>query len=724
MECDISENTFYCYSKVHPLFEKIEKLKSLLNITDDSKDNFISEHAMNSLKASTSKSTTPPLSKRLQSNEVGSLTSPNANNDQGKYIGAATGSNFAKMFLNQMYVQRLDEVDHLSSLNFSINDYSSNAFISNFCAPLPPYNITKLALNNYVNFIHIYFPILNLKDLLNSLNEIYKNPKSLTYHDKYVLFMVIAIGLEKGEIDSTLSNYYNQFKPIEFYNTAKRYLNKLLSNRSISTLQELLLLMIWQLNINILKDDNGDLWYLGRYIMALAIELNLNKLPSINENISASNFELRKRLFWSTFILERSNAVKFGRGLSIRMKDVEIDFPNFVDDDLMYDTSFYSYNRTNFTPCLISVELYEIYTLLLETIYISRTKGSKPKISDEEILNYKTQIQNLIEKTLDRIEKEFHNSLFCYHELKIKTLIASIILNRPSPSFLSPDLNSLLTCKENCLECLRSFKFLISTNWRSSPSNLHDLVNISLTMVFCCWRTETNSNLLRSFSADILVIMGDIIKFFPTFAKFRNLYIVISSIIVKWFDKNASNFENSTADGEMGLAICKEKSIKNNNISSDKEMIKESVNLISGISPKTIDISTKYNNLENRQESTKGKKRSYNEADLSSPFPVNSSQFQFHLQHYPMKYSEVQNFQYPQQLDRNIEYQITSNSDNTSEKESHRDISVISNNENIPFDISTHELLKNILRQYYVQETDVVKDDISHVFDFQNFNWA
>lgn len=716
---------FYSYSKISPLLEKIEKLKSVLSTTDDSTGSSISENVVNNSSVSIGKNPTLTSSNRILSNEVGSLTSSNNNNDQGKYIGAATGSNFAKMFLNQLYIQRLDEVDHLSSLNFSINDYSNNILTSNSCAPLPPYNITKLAINNYVNFIHIYYPILNLKDLLNSLNEIYKNPKSLTHHDKYVLFMVIAIGLEKGEIDSTLSNYYNQFKPIEFYNTAKRYLDKLLSNRSISTLQELLLLMIWQLSINIFRDDNGDLWYLGRYIMALAIELNLNKLPSVNENISVSKFELRKRLFWSTFILERSNAVKFGRGLSIRKQDVEIDFPKFLNDDIMYDTSFYSYNRTNFIPCLISVELYEIYTLLLETIYISRTKGSKPKISDEDILKYKIQIQNLIGKTLSRIEKEVHNSLFCYHELKIKTLIASIILNRPSPSFLSPDLNSLLTCKENCLQCLRCFQFLINTNWRSNPSNLHDLVNISLTMVFCCWRTEINSNLLRSFSVDILVIMEDIIKFFPNFAKFKNLYIVVSSIIIKWFDKNFTKSENNTANDKRSLATVRENQVKENDSNNNENVENENVNAVSEISPvRSSNIATDDDNIKNGQQSTKGKKRSFDEADLSSPFPFNSPQFQFHLQHHPMKYSEVQNFQqYPQWYDKSIQHQITSNRDNALKKENQRDASIFSGNENM-LDISTQDLLKTVFNQYSFQENEVKKGDINHVFDFQKFNWA
>ncbi|KAG0671260.1 serine/threonine-protein kinase dbf2, partial [Pichia californica] len=608
------------------------------------------------------------------SNEVGSLTSASNNEGQGKYIGAATGSNFAKMFLNQMHIQKLDELDHLSNLDLSINDYSNVSFFSHSCATLPPYNIAKLAVNNYVNFIHIFYPILNIKDLLSSLNHIYTNPSGLDYHEKYIIFMVIAIGLEKGDLDSTLSTYYNQFKPIEFYNTAQRYLHRLLSNRTLETLQELLLLVVWMTSINIFKDDNGDLWYLGRYVMSLAIELNLHKIPSSNKYLSEYNKELRNRLFWSTYILERSNAVKFGRGLSIRKNDIQINYPKFMNDDIIDDSSFYSYNRINLVPCLISIDLYEIYTLLLETIYISRTKGSKPKISDEEIFQYKIKIQDLITKTLERIDKDVNNSLFCYHELKIKTLIASIILNRPSPSFLSPDLRSLLTCKDNCMQCLDSFKYLIHTNWRSSPSNLHDLVNISLTMIFCCWKTEVNSDLLKSFSSDIIIIMTDVIKFFPSFIKFKNLYIVVSSIIIRGFEKNQMSLgmDNTNLSENLLTKTNNNKNDNNDNGNNNNDNDNNNDNNSNTFIPnniattpqQAIDIFSdvpsplqqmkanmmmhNMNLVDTNQIPARGKnKRSYNESGLRSPAisPLTTTQIQFQMAHYPMKYSEAQNLQ-------------------------------------------------------------------------------
>lgn len=706
------QNVFYTYSTVSTLLEKIDGLNAVLGRLQPSQSAASTHSTL--VNHGLSDADNLPISIEELSNEVGSLTTSSNDDLQGKYIGAATGSNFAKMFLRQMHLQKLDELDHLSISDFATADPSVH-MLSKSCAPLPPYAIARLATNNYINYIQVYYPVLMTKSFLDLLTRMYSSPKDLTHHEKYVVFMVIALGLDRGEKDPRLVNYYNQFKPVEFFNTAQRYLEKLLPVRSFQTLQELILLTIWLNNTNAFNDDNGDLWYLGRYMMTLAMEMDLQKNRP-EQNALESKQELRNRLFWSTYILERANAVKFGRGLSLRKQDIETESPKFiVDDDLSADASLNDYNQVKFTPCLISIELYEIYGVLLETIYISRTKGSKPILSDETIQDYKFRIQESVSHLLTKIENEIPKDLICYHELRIRAHIASVLLNRPSPSYLSPDIESLVQCKEDCLRCMDSFKFLMSTIWKSSPSCLHDLVNVSLTMIFCCWKTEPNSERLKIFSTDTLNVMNEIIKTYPSFIKFKNLYIVVSSIIINGFDNKAD--DGSQAAQFAGDVF--------SDVPSPLQQLK--ANMLQNVG----------HNYPTQPQHRADAKRRFTQTDQSPSYfsPVTSSQLQLQPQHFPIKFKDSQSFQQDpvglqqqQQLQQFTTTQPAQNKDKMQHSQRHS-YQYNMPSGNIPdnpsvMDTLTQELFQDVFKQYYFQGNDTVREDIDQLFEFQRFNWT
>lgn len=489
------------------------------------------------------------------STEVGSLTISNNQNIQGKYIGAATGSKFANLFLKQMNLNRLNEINSNVSDDFD----SFDSYVSKSYAPLPPFRIAKYAVLKYINCIHIYYPLLILQNLELSLHNMYNSPRDLTLQDKFILFIVISIGLDRSEKDQELINYNNQFKPIEYFNTAYRYLEEILSNRSENSLQAVLLIIIWLLNTNVLKDDNGDLWHFARFSMSLAMELGVHRYNPDWDFGEIKN-ELRNRLFWCTYILERKVAMKFGRGLSLRKQAIDTPLPHLLKNDSIYDHSTFGgnglaiYNKIQFRPCLLLIQLCEIYGDLLETVYISRTRGSIPILPDEQILNSKIQLQNSLNKWMLQIDNQIPNSLDCYYELKIRYCITSIILNRPSPSFPEPDNNSILKCKNECQKCIDSYTWLINNGWKINPVSLHDLVNVGLTMIYCCWKTESNSNLLKEFSVKTLKIMSGVIYYYPNFVKFKNLFLIVSSIIIDGY----GNTENPSVSNESNNSIREE----------------------------------------------------------------------------------------------------------------------------------------------------------------------
>ena len=642
----------YKYSTIQPLLSKIEYLQNQINNNNNNNNN---------------NNTNNNNENDGEYHEVGSLTiSPN-DELQGKYVGAATGSNFAKLLLNQVQLPKLENIDNISSNNFIDMKYFTNLNIKSF-ATIPTYSIGKFLTNNYINLIQPYFPIINIKHLLINFEKLYKCPQNLDYHEKYILFMVFAISSERCENCNYLNTYHNQFKPIEYYNTSQKYFDKINNTRSINTIQELLILFIWVQFTNIFKDDNGDSWYLGRYIMSLVMEFNLHNVLT-DSLLSNEEKEFRNRLFWTTYVLERTNAVKCGRGLSLREDDINVPLPIFningedsIIDNNNNNTSSYlekfeypSYNEIKFNALFISIRLNKIYTILLETVYISRTKGQIPKLSMESIIQYKENLQKMIFEIIEDMNKNISIELMYYHELIIKAYIASIMLNRPSPSFLNPDNKSILQCKEDCEKSLDSFLFLINTEYKLIPSYLHDLVNIGLTMNYCCMKIDSNSDNLKKFSNKLIEIMNKIINDYPNFIKFKNLYIIISSIIIESFTNN----NNEINEIPKPLVQIKEQL---NNIRQDKQ------------------------------------KKIY----MRDPFKTKDGRIS--------KATIVNDVQSPRgglstaQYDNLFQYPIN-------EQTRYNEIDPV-----------TQELFQDVFKRYY-QGNDSVQEDISELFEFQKFNW-
>ena len=60
----------------------------------------------------------------------------------------------------------------------------------------------------------------------------------------------------------------------------------------------------------------------------IAFQLGLHKCPTRMESIPAKECELRKRLFWSIFCIDRYICVRLGNPLGIRSEDVDVCYPN------------------------------------------------------------------------------------------------------------------------------------------------------------------------------------------------------------------------------------------------------------------------------------------------------------------------------------------------------------------------------------------------------------
>ncbi|ODV84814.1 hypothetical protein CANARDRAFT_213289, partial [[Candida] arabinofermentans NRRL YB-2248] len=173
--CNIVEGVGYTYKTVQSLLTRISELEDQLSRSqpiDTQIPTFIDsqqqqQQSQQQLSQSQQQQQSQDPQQQSQPNttndkvidglstEVGSLTI-GTNLDEGKYIGAATGSNFARVFLKQINLNHLENIDSLND-DFELFDAS----VTRTCAALPNYRISKYLLFTYIDKIQIYYPVFN-----------------------------------------------------------------------------------------------------------------------------------------------------------------------------------------------------------------------------------------------------------------------------------------------------------------------------------------------------------------------------------------------------------------------------------------------------------------------------------------------------------------------------------------------------------------------------------
>lgn len=248
------------------------------------------------------------------SHEIG-LVSVGSNSDP-RYIGPSSGYFLARMLLSTRSrhdsVRQQNHVDQRSSTSHLLGELVEAA---QGPLPLPRWDHVEKVCEAYFDVIHVQYPILHQQSFMENLKRFYDS-KTLDPLVAFQAYMVLAIG------STILSRRSRSRIPGESYCfSALQYFDSLNVENSIPGLQCLLLLLIFTIHNPHMK---LNVWYLNYHCIAAVLDLGLQRDITMSSGVSLLEQEMRTRIFWVVFMLDRAIATMMGRPIGLRDEACEL----------------------------------------------------------------------------------------------------------------------------------------------------------------------------------------------------------------------------------------------------------------------------------------------------------------------------------------------------------------------------------------------------------------
>lgn len=316
----------------------------------------------------------------------------------------------------------------------------------------------------------VFYPVLNTSTFMIYLRNSYQPVVLDTLRTlppwRLFLFSICAIGAAAlGQRD----------KQRAFFAQAMRNLDATLSLDHVRSLRALMLISIY----SFYDPEAASAWLCVGTAIRIAIALGLHRQSS-QHNLNLINQEIRKRVFWVLYSLDRVLSSILGRPLMLR--DCDIDVALFLD--LGQDPELTGNNGepifADISIALHMVKLRQITGKILVTINKPANSASAEDSTTVEQLHralddWKAKMPRITiapERTRMRIELEHHEQL--------------MLLYRPSPAYPIPTASAISVCANSATAIIDLYSHMIHS-FESRPPTFLTLRGIFVAAMTLLW---------------------------------------------------------------------------------------------------------------------------------------------------------------------------------------------------------------------------------------------
>ncbi|KAG0649927.1 Positive regulator of purine utilization, partial [Hyphodiscus hymeniophilus] len=200
---------------------------------------------------------------------------------------------------------------------------TSNAAISN---PKPfqlPPRASAMALTQYyLDNVYSLFPVFSETALFNALDAIYQiNGRPVTDFEYWLMYMVLAIASSAQSRGGRDALYV---EGVNWVGRALCYADKVLTPGYVSQIQALALLVQYSM----LDPAHFDSWHLIGFACRAVVDLGFHQDPPPDQQMDKKSLEMRRRLFYCIYSLDRSISMVHARAFSFTDDSTSVAYPS------------------------------------------------------------------------------------------------------------------------------------------------------------------------------------------------------------------------------------------------------------------------------------------------------------------------------------------------------------------------------------------------------------
>ncbi|KAF9575212.1 hypothetical protein EC968_003853 [Mortierella alpina] len=274
---------------------------------------------------------------------------------------------------------------------------------------MPSIDVIDHLLEVHFSSIHPVLPMLHYRTLSDQVHHNESPPSHL-------LFAILGLASRFSDNPAFRMPQPGLERPPStiFYERAKYFIRDEYDNSQLATVQALLLMAVQQMGFC----ESQRAWLYVGMAIRMAQDLGLNKESSAQEQTrNRLQCELRKRTWWSIYVVERLVCAGLGRPLTITQKDCETGYPLCEDDDReLLPGRNLAVRSTLISNFVHLITLSKILGNIMEYIKAKFNPPSAANTSDalfgpEQDREYRTDTIATMFTTLDRSLSEWRQNL-------------------------------------------------------------------------------------------------------------------------------------------------------------------------------------------------------------------------------------------------------------------------------------------------------------------------
>ena len=317
---------------------------------------------------------------------------------------------------------------HCGNLSWLMNRPLVNARLP----PLPPYEFAEILYATQHDYIGTIFSFIRDKDFYERLNTVYSRAPDVADRDDCLVYCQVLMVFFLGQVYSVNQWAGYEGPPgIHYFKHAVEFLPDVHGECSILFIE---VLCYFGYCLQIINRRDSAYLYLG-IALRMAISLGLHH-EITDEEIDGTEKERRRRVWWSTYSMERLLCVTSGHPISIQDVDIDVSLPSLISPGDAYlpegdDDSFMS---VSFLRCY--TQLSQILGKIGQEIYRRKQKSGIGLVnSAESIMNSLSEwyrhVPSEMKSKASNLDKEVHRetvSIFLYYHQCINLAARPLLL--------------------------------------------------------------------------------------------------------------------------------------------------------------------------------------------------------------------------------------------------------------------------------------------------------